>query len=134
MKALITIVIIVGAIMGGWQIYSTWLDVKEKEKEKPASEAVAPLSGSQLSGMVSQLEPILETAQRQGASGLRQFLTTYGKTISDPRLASIELDYVVLVTKDDPAEAKKVFARVKKRTPRESPVYARIKQLEKVYE
>lgn len=135
MKALIAIVLIVGAIVGGWQIYSTWVDVKEKDKEKQKIEiAATPVSGSQLPGMVSQLEPFLETAQKQGATGIRQFLTKYGKTISDPRLASIELDYVVLVAKDDPAEAKKVFAKVKQRTPRESPVYARVKQLEKVYQ
>ena len=135
MKALIAIVIIVAAIMGGWQVYSSWLDVKEKEKEKHQTEAVqAVVSGSQLPGMVSQLEPILEAAQRQGAAGLRQFLSKYGKTIADPRLASIELDYVVLVAIDNPAEARRTFARVKQRTPRESPVYARVKQLEKTYQ
>jgi hypothetical protein len=135
MKALIAIVVIIAAIMGGWQVYSTWVDVKEKEKEKHKAEVVAaPVTGSQLPGMVPQLEPFLEAAQRQGASGLRQFLTKYGKTIADPRLASIELDYVVLVANDDPAEARKTFARVKQRISRESPVYARMKQLEKTYQ
>jgi hypothetical protein len=136
MKALIAIVIIVAAAMGGWQIYSSWLDVKEKEKAKHQTEAAqaAPVSGDQLPGMVPQLEPALAAAQQQGATGLRQFLTKYGRTISDPRLASIELDYVVLVANDNPAEARKTFARVKQRTPRESPVYARVKQLEKTYQ
>lgn len=134
MKALIAIVIIVAAAMGGWKIYSHWLDLKEKEKEKKKTEEVQTVAATQLPGMVPQLEPFLEAAQRQGASGLRQFLTKYKKTIADPRLASIELDYVVLVANDDPAEARKTFARVKQRIPRESPVYARIKQLEKAYQ
>lgn len=135
MKALIAIVVIVAAAMGGWQIYSSWVDVQQKEKETHKIEAAqAPVSGDQLPGMVPQLEPLLATAQQQGAAGLRQFLTTYGKTISDPRRASIELDYVVLVANDNPAEARKTFARVKQRTPRESPVYARVKQLEKTYQ
>jgi hypothetical protein len=136
MKALIAIVIIVAAAMGGWEIYSHWQDIKEKERQKhQQSEVVQTQSvGSQLPGMVSQLEPILEVAQRQGATGLRKFLGQYGKTIADPRLASIELDYVVLVANENPAEARKTFARVKQRISRESPVYARVKQLEKAYQ
>jgi hypothetical protein len=136
MKALIAITIIVAAGMGGWKIYSHWLDIQEAEKKKRQQTEVAQpqATGTQLPGMVSQLEPILEVAQRQGASGLRRFLGQYGKTINDPRLASIELDYVVLVANDNPAEARKTFARVKQRVPRESPVYPRVKQLEKAYQ
>ena len=135
MKALIAIAIIVAAAMGGWEIYSYWLDVKEKEKQKHKAEVVEQQAvATQLPGMVTQLEPILETAQRQGATGLRKFLTQYGKTIADPRLASIELDYVVLVANENPAEARKTFARIKQRIPRESPIYARVKQLEKAYQ
>jgi hypothetical protein len=44
------------------------------------------------------------------------------------------LDYVVLVANDNPAEARKTFIRVKQRVPRESPVYPRVKQLEKAYQ
>jgi hypothetical protein len=136
MKALIAISIIVAAAMGGWEIYSYWLDVKEKERQKHQQTEVVQqqVTGTQLPGMVSQLEPLLETAQRQGAAGLRQFLIKYGKTIADPRLASIELDYVVLVAIDNPAEARKTYARVKQRLNRESPVYPRVKQLEKTYQ
>ena len=135
MKPLIAIAIIVAACMGGWEIYSYWLDVKEKEKEKYKTEVVHPqVVATQLPGMAAQLEPILEAAQRQGAVGLRNFLGQYGKTIADPRLASIELDYVVLVANDNPAEARKTFARIKQRIARESPVYPRIKQLEKTYQ
>lgn len=135
MKALIAIVIIVAAAMGGWQIYSTWVDVKEKQDSKHKTETVAaPVSGADLPGMVPQLEPILDAARQRGAEGLHQFLVKYGRTIADPRLASIELDYVVLVANENPAEARKTFARVKQRTPRESPVYARVKQLEKTYQ
>lgn len=135
MKALIAIVIIVAAVMGGWQIYSYWTDVKEKENAKHRTEVVqAAVDGADLPGMVPQLEPFLQAAQQKGATGLRQFLGQYGRTISDPRLASIELDYVVLVANDNPAEARKTFARVKQRISLDSPVYARVKQLEKTYQ
>ena len=135
MKALIAIVIIVGAAYGGWQIYSYWVDTKGKHKgnETPA-ETQPQVDGSQLPGLPPTLDGQLAAAYGQGASGLRPFLTRYGKTISDPRLASIEMDYVVLVARENPGEAKKVFARVKQRTTASSPVYPRVKQLEKTYE
>ena len=54
--------------------------------------------------------------------------------IKDPRLAWIELDYVLKVSASNPAEAKRVFIEVKQRIPTDSPVYPRIKSLEKNYE
>lgn len=134
MKVLIAILLIVGAAFGGWQIYSYWVEVRGKDNAKEHAVEAPQLSGSQLPGLASTLEGSLEAARAKGAPGLRQFLIQYGRTISDPRLASIELDYVVLVAQKDPAEAKKFFARVKERTPATSPVYARMKQLEKTYE
>jgi len=135
MKVLIAIVIIVAAAMGGWQVYTYWTDVKEKENAKHKTEAAQIIvAGTDLPGMVPELEPILQASQQQGAAGLRRFLTKYGKTISDPRLASIELDYVVLVANSNPAEARKTFARVQQRISHESPVYPRVKQLEKAYQ
>ena len=135
MKALIAITIIVAAAMGGWEIYSYWLDVKDKERQKRKTAIVEQqAAASQFTGMVAELEPILETSRQKGATGLRAFLDQYGKTIADPRLASIELDYVILVANDNPAEAKRIFARVKQRVSSASPIYPRIKQLEKTYE
>ena len=54
--------------------------------------------------------------------------------VQDPRKAWIELDYCVLVSREDLSEARRVFAEVKKRTPPSSPVWPRVKDLEKVYE
>ena len=54
--------------------------------------------------------------------------------MADPRLAWIELDYVVEVAPSDPAAARKVFAQVKARLTPTSPVYSRMQQLEKPYE
>jgi hypothetical protein len=73
-------------------------------------------------------------AKQSGADGLKKFITQYRAAIHDPRLAWIQLDYVVLVATKDPAEARSVFAEVKKRTPKDSPVYPRIEKLSKVYE
>lgn len=139
MKALIAIVIIAAAAMVGWQVYTYWTDIEakdNKDKKTAVVETVASpeVSGNQLPGMVPSLEASLDSAQKLGATGLRNWLTRYGKTVKDPRLAWIELDYVVLVTREDTAEAKKVFARVKQRIQPNSPVYPRIKKLERTYE
>jgi hypothetical protein len=84
--------------------------------------------------MSYKLDASLQAARKQGAAGLKNWLKTYNQIIEDPRKAWIELDYCVAVARQDPAEAKRVFARVKERTAPSSPVWPRMKQLEKTYE
>jgi hypothetical protein len=131
-RFLVGLIIVVGLSMGAWQLYEYWGNFKEKEP------VVAPPQpdnfGDQLAGMPPRLQPVLEVAQKRGAAGLHDFLTMYGNTISDPRRAWIELDYVVLVAQSSPGEARRVFAKVKSRVQSGSPVYNRVKQLEKTYE
>jgi hypothetical protein len=134
-KLLLAVVIIVGLGMGVYQIWEYWGKFKPNESSSSQSAAAAPIiSDSSLPGLPPKLEPYLESARQRGAQGLHDFLLTYGKTIGDPRLGNIELDYVVLVAKDRPSEARKVFAKVKSRTSPTSPIYPRVKLLEKTYE
>jgi hypothetical protein len=84
--------------------------------------------------MPPQMEPTLKAAESQGAAGLRNWLKAYGRSIQDPRKAWIELDYCLLISKENPSEAKRLFAEIKSRTLESSPVWPRIKQLEKTYE
>lgn len=131
MKWVIGIVILAIASFGGWLIYQEWLSVSTKKKPV---EAVAPaINGSQLPGMDWALESILADAQRRGASGMKDFLKRYGKKVQDPRLAWIELDYVVLVSREDIVEARLTFNKVKERVTAESPVYPRVQQLADTY-
>ena len=48
--------------------------------------------------------------------------------------ASIELDYVVLLAQSNPEAARKAFAKVKSRITSGSPLYTRVKDLEKTYD
>ena len=130
MKAILVIGLIGLAVWFGWKFSEQQTRGVAKQQEAPPP----PITGTQLAGMAPSLEGTLEASQRRGAVGLRDFLTRYRNTIRDPRLAWIELDYVVLVASQDPAEAKRVFTNVKNRTPPSSQVYDRIKQLEKTYE
>ena len=110
----------------------------QEAQKQPAPGQSAPVqsnsAASSLAGLPPVLEAALATAQKKGASGLRNFLSAYGHLIRDPRLADIELDYVVLLSRQDPDEAKRVFAAVKARTLPNSPTYDRIKRLEKTFE
>jgi hypothetical protein len=132
MKFLITVVIAVGLSLGVWQVYQFWL--KDHQQPPAAAPPERVINGEQLEGLPSKLQPMLEAAQQRGAVGLREFLSAHGKEVADPRLAWIQLDYVLVVAGSDPAEARKVFGQVKARLSPESPVYPRMQQLEKTYD
>ena len=134
MTKLIAALIIVAVLYGGWQLFFYWERVKneeETEKKKAVAEAVM---GDQLPGMPYQVDASLRAAQNQGAPGLKNWLKAYGDKIQDPRKAWIELDYCVAVSREDPSEARRVFAEVKNRTQPTSPVWPRIQRLQKTYE
>lgn len=135
MKAVITILIILGFLWVYKQIFDKYERVKkESDVEQTSPERPVTQSSSALPGMPESLESSLDAAQKQGADGLAQFLRQYRHAIRDPRLAAIELDYVVLVSLKDPNEARRVFRSVQERTPPASPVYQRVKRLEKTYQ
>lgn len=105
------------------------------EKRMPPSQNLTNTSAvPNLPGMPSSLEASFAAAEAQGPKTLRRWIDYYGLNITDPRRAAIELDYVVMVSREDMAEARRVFAAVKARTPTNSPVYPRIKRLEQAYE
>jgi hypothetical protein len=134
MTKLIAALIIVAVLCGVWQLFLYWEKVKNEEETKQKQEAAAAVMGDQLPGLPYQLEASLQTARKQGAAGLRNWLKSNSRSVEDPRKAWIELDFCVAVAREDPAEAKRVFAGVKERIGPASPVWARMKQLEKTYE
>ena len=136
MTKLIALLVVLAALFGGYQLFLYYDRVKAQDEQSPQPQAAAPASVSprQLSGMPSQLESSLEAATKLGATGLRNWLKAYSASISDPRKAWIELDYCVLLSQENPAEARRIFSDVKNRTPDSSPVWPRIKQLEKTYD
>jgi hypothetical protein len=89
----------------------------------------------ELSGLPWQLNQKYEEAKADPKK-LGPFIESIRKLqgVGDPRLAWIELDYVVMISATDPLEARRVFQAVKKRTPADSPILPRIRSLEKNYE
>src|SRR5438105_13346274 len=134
MTKLIAALIIVAVLFGGWHLYFYWEKVRDEKERARDEAAAAEVTGDSLPGLPDKLGPSLQAAQNQGAAGLRNWLKTYGQAVKDPRKAWIELDYCVAVTREDPAEAKRVFGRVKERTTKSSPVWPRMQKLAKTYE
>ncbi len=135
MRKVIGLLLVIGAVWGIRQLIAHYEGFKAKqlaeERGGPPPTGVDP---SVLPGLPPGLEASFQTSRKQGAAGMRNWLKAYRPYLSDPRLAAIELDYVVLVGASDLKEARQIFAAVKQRTPTNSPVYPRIKQLEKTYQ
>jgi len=136
MKALITIVIIAALYYFGRGIYREYQQKQAAEDRAAGRRAPPPpaTGDAALPGLPDNFAPSLDAAQSQGASALKAWLDRYGRFVQDPRLAAIQLDYVVLVSRDDPREAKRVFQEVKARIPANSPLAGRIKRLANTYE
>lgn len=134
MTKAIAALIIIAVLYCGWEIFSYWEKVNHEEETARKQTASAAIDPNQLPGLPQKYDASYQAAQKQGATGLKSWLKTYGRAVQDPRKAWIELDYCVLIAREDPAEAKRIFADVKGRTPASSPVWPRIKQLEQTYE
>lgn len=137
MKVFIWILLAVVAIFAYAHLQDYWRNVKKRYPDLDQganSTAVAPVSPESLPGLPQGLETSLQAAQQQGAKGLQKWLRQYQTFVQDPRLAWIELDYVIMISQEDLSEARRVFQSVKSRTPPTSPVYARVKKLEKTYQ
>ena len=134
MTKLIGALIVVVVLYAGWELFFYWERVKNQEETEKKQAAAEAVMGDQLPGLPYQLDPSLKAAQEKGAAGLREWLKAHGNSVQDPRKAWIQLDYCVLISREDPAEARRIFADVKSRLQPSSPVWARIKRLEKTYE
>jgi hypothetical protein len=134
MKVVFSLLIVWGVFYLGKLLLSEYDSVRKQPSRSQYGEQAGPVQPSVLPGLPASLEHTLEAARLQGAAGLRTWLKGYGPYARDPRLADIELDYVVLVSRDNPMEARRIFQQVQKRTLPSSPVYERVKRLEKNYQ
>lgn len=134
MKPLVAILIIAAVIFVGWRVFDYYGKVNSGTAE-PSTEP-AKINPDRLPGLPYQLDPRLHEAQAAGPVAFKAFIDSLKNypDVKDPRLAWIELDYVVMISPTDPVEAKKLFAQIKKRTPPDSPIISRIRALEKTYE
>ena len=133
-KALITAVIVAIVALGGWQLFEYWDRVQDDKLAAEKNAAAAAVNPDSLPGLPSGYDASLRAAQQQGAAALGNWLKVYGPAVQDPRKAWIQLDYVLLITRENPQEAKRIFGEVKDRTPPSSRVWPRVHELEKSYQ
>lgn len=134
MSKIIGAFVIILFIVAGWKLVGYYKQVAEEERNQKKAEEGANLKPEQLEGMPYQLDQSLQLATRNGPAALREWLKLYGPQINDPRKAWIEMDYCVAVMREDPIDAKRVFQGVKGRTPTNSLVFPRVRQLERTFE
>ena len=133
-KTIIIVIVVVAVGFGGWQLYTYWLNVQD-EKAAAAKEAAAKVADpNTMQGVPGELQDSLQAAEQHGAVSLGSWLKLYDSRIQDPKKAWVELDYVVMITRDNPKEARRIFGEVKDRTLPNSPVWPRIQGMEKTYE
>jgi hypothetical protein len=135
MKIAISLLVAIAVLYGGFKIWEYW-DKVSHDRDISEQEAAAKLNYNPdtLQGMPEELRQSYEIARGNGAVALGKWLKSVGDKVDDPRRASIELDYVVGIAQENPQEARRVFAEVKGRTTETSPVYPRVKALEKTYQ
>jgi hypothetical protein len=131
---LIAAAFVIAVLYGGWNLFFYWERVRDEKESIRKDTAAAALTSENLPGLPYGLDQSLRNAESQGAGALKTWLKDYGRLVQDPRKASIELDYCVMVARNDPAEAKRVFATVRERTGPTSPLWPRVKQLAPTYE
>ena len=133
-KTLIIAVIVVAVALGGWQLFEYWERVQDEKFNAEKNAAASVVNPDTLQGLPGGYDVSLRAAQQQGATALGNWLKLYGPAVQDPRKAWIQLDYVLLITRENPQEAKRIFNEVKDRTPPSSPVWPRVHDLEKSYQ
>jgi hypothetical protein len=133
MKIAIGILIVALVGFGAFKLWEYW---DKTEQNKAVVDPTAGVQPQALEGLPQPLEQPLEEAKKKGPDAYREFIESIRKSplVKDPRLAWIELDYVVMVASKDPAEAKRVFRKVKERVQPGSPVYPRVQQLAPTFE
>jgi len=115
-------------------LYLQWDQVRLERETGKKNEAAAQVVGESLAGLPYQLEQGLRTAKERGPTAFRTWFATNERMMADPRKAWVELELCVAMSRENPAEAKKIFANVKNRVPPSSPVWPRIKELEKTFD
>ncbi len=135
MKALISLLIIVAVGFVGCRLFEHWEKVKERRVLDERVARGSDIDPQRLDGLPGTLNYKYENV-RNDPKLLGPFIESIRKApgVKDPRLAWIELDYVVMISATDPIKAKEIFKAVKQRTPEDSPVLPRIRSLEKNYE
>jgi hypothetical protein len=119
----------------GFGVYRISLIYRSIPTDEKARENATPMVVDEsLPSLSPPLEASLANATQAGPQAIRQWLIQNGAWVPEPRLSAIQLDYAQMLVRSNPAEARRVYAAVKARTPANSPLTLRLKQLSRTFE
>lgn len=136
MKFVLLFLLVATVGFGVYRISLIYRSIPTDEQARGnARETATPVVGDEpLPGLSPPLEASLANATQAGPQALRQWLNQNGAWVPEPRLSAIQLDYAQMLVRTNPAEARRVYAAVKARTPANSPLASRLKQLSRTFE
>ncbi|MCO5051541.1 MAG: hypothetical protein M9920_04490 [Verrucomicrobiae bacterium] len=132
MTKAIWVLIIFFVVYVGYLLFQQW-DQARLEHEGQQRESAVVVTGESLSGMPVQLELSYRDAKGRGAAAFQEWFKQNERFLSDPRKAWIEVELCKMLIRENPSEAKKIYAAVKERVSSSSPVYEKVKELEKTF-
>ena len=136
MKFVLLFLLVATVGFGVYRISLIYRSIPTDEQARGnARETATPVVGDEpLPGLSPPLEASLANATQAGPQAIRQWLNQNGAWVPEPRLSAIQLDYAQMLVRTNPAEARRVYAAVKARTPANSPLASRLKQLSRTFE
>lgn len=132
MSRIYSLLLLAALLWGAIRFFSYYQRV---QRGGAAEVGFVEVKGEALPGLSLELAPGYAAA-RDSAVTLKRWLDQHQRSpdLQDPRKAWIQLDYVQMISLENPAEAKRLFAEIKQRVGPNSPVYARLRKLERTYE
>ena len=136
MKFVLLFLLVATVAFGVYRISLIYRSIPTDEQARGnARENATPMVVDEsLPSLSPPLEASLAIATQAGPQALRQWLNQNGAWVPEPRLSAIQLDYAQMLVRSNPAEARRVYAAVKARTPANSPLASRLKQLSRTFE
>lgn len=130
----IGVLIVLAVCYLGYLLFQQWDKARLEHEQQRRTQTAVNTAPEALPGMPYQLDQSLRAAREKGPAAFRTWFNTYERELADPRKAWIELDLCVALARENPAEARRIFAGVKARVPPASPVWPKMKELEKTFE
>jgi hypothetical protein len=125
------IILVVGYL--AYLLFLQWQKAESDHAARRTEEVAAVVNGDSLPGMPYQLDPAYRAAKSRGAAAFQAWFVANERQLADPRKAWIQWELCVAMTRENPSEARKIYADLQSRVPPSSPVWPKVKELEKTF-
>ena len=133
MSKLLLVLLVVSVGYGVYRISLVYEAADREERSLARRGAAEPVGEAAIPPLSQSMEAALGSAKIGGATTVRIWLESNARSIPEPRLSAIELDYAQLLIRSNPVEARRIFAVVKAKNKADSLLAARILKLAKTF-